>query len=947
MKQFSANNATFSGKVSIKDTIDNLKLGGYDKSIDTTGAVDVFIYDTSQDTDGGAWRTKTHHTSWYKEIPSASRGDRQEFPAMVVIVVKPTIITIYSLDDQEPEMWMVFGMETGGPWADIDCVSMLNGRMVFGGKGDGTHDRYVVVDFVADTVNAELPNYPGGRGFTASIEDRDLNSWYDRPARISTPSSAIVSVAMQVLPKSSRDPDTGMLIPTIIAGTTTGVSVIKSDQTVKNFTASNWITYGARPGYIGGNRRYWWIGSHYNSNSASVFYDKIKHVFTTQYNNPLINLTDEKINRNMFDLGTDEQYNFIQTNKSHFAAFSPMTGGVGDFFVKADGFLYLQPGANHNSSMLCNISSDHNTGWMPNHTRVAALNETIPSHVDAEYLGFGDESDIINNGNFSAGYNGWVPWSADLDAGNNYLLVTETAPSQGADLAGGAYQIVSVEPGVRYNLTVTCRVVDATSVGVNIFDGDNFTTKIAEASHTKDVDDILEVSFVPTQNTVRVYLKSTGEAGVTSIYDGVVMKADRNLVTNGDFFDGDTGWQKTGTGTVTLNGDGTATIVDADPWDTRFEYTIDTQPGGTYMVSYMSYDRWDAICYVRGDGNTVGIADTVRQWNYGINSSFTGRGVRTNGRRLFTKFTATSETTVLRFTDGSGVERGPITIGDVVVRPAIDERSLFQQGLQIHGQLSRVPVAPGAELTCVTGFDGHYESPANRLIQPYSHDLMFGTKDFSVMFWVNHVPVGTDLISVGRRYRDLSYGFYFDASAGMRMTVSSDGTSHEIAVEAQVGAPISEWTHVCATRRDGVYSMYINGELKATNSLAGSLSTDNLYDGGDSDLIIGAGSTNGMIGEDTRFSLLRIARGVPTATMVKKIYKHEQQLFKPGAKCSIPGYSDKQVLDMSHDDQTGVLHVLTGDYKCKFNNLARVSYDINTTDGDTKVSAHDDVVVYM
>ena len=41
-------------------------------------AVDVFVYDTSKDSDGGAWRKRTSHTSWYNEEAAAGvRGSRK------------------------------------------------------------------------------------------------------------------------------------------------------------------------------------------------------------------------------------------------------------------------------------------------------------------------------------------------------------------------------------------------------------------------------------------------------------------------------------------------------------------------------------------------------------------------------------------------------------------------------------------------------------------------------------------------------------------------------------------------------------------------------------------------------------------------------------------------------------------------------------------------------
>ena len=53
----------------------------------TDTAVDVFVYDTRKDSDGGAWRKRTQHTSWYNEtLNTSTRGARKEFPCVAVIV---------------------------------------------------------------------------------------------------------------------------------------------------------------------------------------------------------------------------------------------------------------------------------------------------------------------------------------------------------------------------------------------------------------------------------------------------------------------------------------------------------------------------------------------------------------------------------------------------------------------------------------------------------------------------------------------------------------------------------------------------------------------------------------------------------------------------------------------------------------------------------------------
>jgi hypothetical protein len=63
----------------------------------------------TEDSDGGAWRKRTQHTSWYNEtLNTATRGSRKEFPAVAVIVAESNQVTIYDGDDPDLPMWMVF-----------------------------------------------------------------------------------------------------------------------------------------------------------------------------------------------------------------------------------------------------------------------------------------------------------------------------------------------------------------------------------------------------------------------------------------------------------------------------------------------------------------------------------------------------------------------------------------------------------------------------------------------------------------------------------------------------------------------------------------------------------------------------------------------------------------------------------------------------------------------
>ena len=89
-------------------TFTNTHLAAIDATIAAT-AVDTFVYDTRKDSDGGAWRKRTQHTSWYNEaLNTATRGSRKEFPVVAVIVAESGTLTIYDGDDPSMPMWMVF-----------------------------------------------------------------------------------------------------------------------------------------------------------------------------------------------------------------------------------------------------------------------------------------------------------------------------------------------------------------------------------------------------------------------------------------------------------------------------------------------------------------------------------------------------------------------------------------------------------------------------------------------------------------------------------------------------------------------------------------------------------------------------------------------------------------------------------------------------------------------
>ena len=158
-----ANNKAFKVK-------NGLELGAISDTIDDT-AVDVFVYDTSKDSDGGAWRHRTQNTSWYNEtLNTSTRGSRKEFPAVAVIVAESTQVTIYDGDDPDLPMWMVFNQASSNIlWVTTSTsIYMNNGVMAFGGSNG-----FSFVEFISEY--AEAKTNANQYKYVGTIAERNSN----------------------------------------------------------------------------------------------------------------------------------------------------------------------------------------------------------------------------------------------------------------------------------------------------------------------------------------------------------------------------------------------------------------------------------------------------------------------------------------------------------------------------------------------------------------------------------------------------------------------------------------------------------------------------------------------------------------------------------------------------------------------------------------------------
>ena len=194
-------------------------------SADDQSPRSVFVYNTANDSDGGAWRHRCQDKSWENEpLGTNVRGARRKFPSIAVIVIIPNEVTyIYDGDDPDCPLWMKLAIDNGGGvYVDVHA---LNGMLVIGATDNGI----IEIDFIADTIrfrnHAHLHTYvqgiypvrldrssydPHTEGTSSPLGDPTLDNQY------------VNCVDMIVEPNAGIDPVTKIQVPTI--GVATGNS---------------------------------------------------------------------------------------------------------------------------------------------------------------------------------------------------------------------------------------------------------------------------------------------------------------------------------------------------------------------------------------------------------------------------------------------------------------------------------------------------------------------------------------------------------------------------------------------------------------------------------------------------------------------------------------------------------------------------------------------------
>ena len=250
----------------------------------------LFVYDTSKDSDGGAWTQKCQHTSWYNEsingkwlgahanesaaraVSGATtgdyfqlttngaffslsagsgttqvyRGNKRDFPRLVAIVAEAASVTIYDLTEAGNPMWMRF--IRGG-------TTNENSNLIFGGSNTsssvsffngvffvGSDAGLSVICFAKDSASRIGSSVTVQ--YNRNIAQRNSGSGQTVLSSVSIASANIKAVAATVMPDAPVDPVSGLKAPTVVVAAG-GVSVVKHDGSVVNSSSAigfNFVT---------------------------------------------------------------------------------------------------------------------------------------------------------------------------------------------------------------------------------------------------------------------------------------------------------------------------------------------------------------------------------------------------------------------------------------------------------------------------------------------------------------------------------------------------------------------------------------------------------------------------------------------------------------------------------------------------------------------------------
>ena len=870
-----------------KVVIDKIKA----KTGDT--AVDIFVYDTRKDSDGGAWRYRTQNKSWYNESASVDRGARKEFPTIAIIVAENDILTIYDGDDPNIPMWMVFragGVNgtnmIGRTTENTNCVSMLNGLMCVGRTSFGLH----MINFIADRATFKEAGYDTPYTLPIGTNRNGGNDWVGaNVGGNDLVNDTIVDVAMTVLSNAPIDVATGLPVPIIAVTTPGGTNIINDDGTVTLYT--NIAT------------------QHVDLHPSGYMLDGVTGAVNDNYSLFEIGNTTR-----VTSYGHRVGQHGYNTYLNHATGETIFEGSANKIVIaQIYGLLRIEENLNDYVSGLHNrTTSSYNTGWMAGDIKRAFLADTV---TEKDGVNYALQATQHATGRLTA---------ESYDDGDTHFHIQDDASSDNGYLA---INLNGLTVGQAYKITMTRSAHAHLDTGYDHRIDHNHGTQ--GQTYFYHWDNNTSSSHVVTGVFVA---KTSGDDDLVIYSNGAYIEISNfkieetddingyELVTNGTFDNNVNSWSaQSNWGTLQhVSASGRLRSTNANNQNGFAIQQVKVLSGQTYVISADLYKGTNS--QVSMQVNSVG----------GSQSDSTG-GVTTDGTYSF-QFTPDSNTIQLNMGQGLTGNGKYTEIDNVSVHLAEKDRSANNKGLQVFGTITKSPVATGAELIGYSGFSAN-----TYFKQSGSLKVLFGTGDFSIIFWTKY-SAGND----NQSFIDISSsaGGVGDPRCRIHQFHTPSGSIRFYTTGGNVVSTSNRiddgWICVAAIRRSSGLEIYINGELE--NS--GNNSSTN-FNSSVGQMVIGMDGDGSDPLSTGSMALVRVSATAPSSEQVKKIYNDEKYLFHENAKCTLHGTSD-DVKALAFDDTTNILHVGTSGGRSDFRGLNRINN--TTTAVTTAISASNGLV---
>ena len=626
-----------------KLTTDATDLSALAATISDT-AVDVFVYDTRKDSDGGAWRKRTQHTSWYNEtLNTATRGARKEFPSVAVIVAESNQVTIYDGDDPDLPMWMVFNSASNYflNQPTVSAVTMLNGKLAVTGTASN-HTSLAIGDFVSEFCQIIRSNYDGD---ATGLVNRNQSFWSSDKGNTRIVNNVVNDVAMTVLPNAPIDAATGLPVPTIAVATDGGVSVIKDDGTVVDVNDS---LGGTRPTdhlVIRGNDI-----TIYNRNNGTVqqFFDAL-NLSTDSTNDCKYNYT--------YNGGGGGTENVTAILRDTIGGTVLVEGGetYKDLNVaNADGVSKIHDGNDREfsagafsifDSSVAYVTSSYNTGWQNGAIKLATLSDTSTTNVTG--------SELVTNGDFSSA-TGWT-------AQSGWSISGGTASCNGSN---GAFLYQTSGFPANTKVTISFDITSYTSGSVRAG-----SQGVGPSSTFSSVGSHSVTYTTSSTATQGIEMYSINFVGTIDNVSARVSEADRSVNNNGLQVFGTVTKSAVATGADLVGYSGfTDSNYLLQPYNTDLQFGVGNFSIHIWMKTTGTATRYLYSNYNNSDGGGFAAYmvsnGTLNGWVNSPNTTYAVNSTRTinDGAWHLVSFIR-SETTINLYIDGDFEVSGTIPVG--------------------------------------------------------------------------------------------------------------------------------------------------------------------------------------------------------------------------------------------------------------------------------------------